>query len=309
MPGQFENYAVRTPLYETNHGIKGRQSPTMTFMSEKQTGAPYYVELGWVHGIPDPNPHLGEHVHAHDEILVHWGGDYTQPQVLGGEIEFYLGGQRITFNTTTAIFVPAGVRHGPLTWKAFDFPHVQMSLSLGTGVPPEEHRAIEVETPPLKTDPFDYEQYVVRSPMREQGAGYFTAGRQAPTMTYMSRKQIPQVRNYIEFGWIWDIVEPPIRKMVHDKYDEIVLHVGGDPQNPEDLGADLEYGMGDEALMFDTSFGMWVPKGTVHGPLVWHAVRNPHVEMAVMLGAGNLREFWADSFFDEENRQQAATGD
>ena len=309
MPGKYEKFAVRAPLYETNRGITGRQSPAMTLMSEKQTGAPYYVELGWITDIPDPNPHLGEHVHDHDEILIHWGGDHTRPQVLGGELEFYLGGQRITFNTTSAIYVPAGVRHGPLTWKAFDFPHVQMSLSLGSGAPPAEHGSGEVKAPLPKTDTFDYEQYVVRSPMREQGVGYFTAGRQVPTMTYLSRKQVRQARLYIEFGWIWGVVEPPIRKMVHEKYDEIVLHVGGDPQNPEDLGADIRFDMGDEKMMFDTSFGMWVPKGTVHGPLTWHAVRKPHVEMAIMLGAGTLRESWADSFFDEEDRQQVASGD
>jgi hypothetical protein len=139
----------------------------------------------------------------------------------------------------------------------------------------------------------------VRSPMREQGVGYFTAGRQVPTMTYMGRKQVRRAKLYIEFGWIWDVVQPPIRKMVHEKYDEIVLHIGGDPENPGDLGADLEFDMGGDKMMFDTSCAMWVPKGIVHGPLTWHAVRKPHLEMAIMLGAGTLRESWADSFFDD----------
>ena len=127
----YEKFAVRTPIREAGYpGVKGRQHPTMTFMSEKQTGAPYYIELGWIYDIPTPNPHIMEHVHDYDEIVLHWGGDYKRPQVLGGEIEFYIGGQPITFNTTTGIFIPAGTPHGPLTWKKFEFPHVEMAMML-----------------------------------------------------------------------------------------------------------------------------------------------------------------------------------
>ena len=303
---KYEKYAVRKPIYEAAPGIKGRQSPTMTFMSEKQTGAPYYIELGWIYDIPTPNPHIHEHVHDYDEIVLHWGGDYTQPQVLGGEIEFYIGGQPITFNTTTGIFIPAGVSHGPLTWKKFQFPHIEMALMLGTGDPSKgwDKSGIQKEKKaiPKKTKVFDYEQYVIRSPMREAAPG--VKGRQSPTMTYMSRTQINVANYYIEFGWIWEKPAPSIPKMVHDDYDEIVLHIGGDSKNPEDLGADMEFGMGDDLLQFSTNFGMWVPKGVVHGPLNWHRVRKPHIEMAIMLGAGTVKEGWANSFFGEDGVRQ-----
>jgi len=303
---EYEKYAVRKPIYEAGPGIKNRQSPTMTFMSEKQTGAPYYIELGWIYDIPDPNPHIMEHVHDYDEIVLHWGGDYKRPQVLGGEIEFYIGGQPITFNTTTGIFIPAGVPHGPLTWKKFDFPHIGMAMMLGTGDISKGWGSSgireEKKSAPKKTKDFDYEQYVIRSPMREAGAN-FTAGRQSPTMTYMSRTQINVANYYIEFGWIWGKVEPPIPKMVHDSLDEIVLHIGGDPENPEDLGADME---------FNTSYGMWVPKGVIHGPLNWHEVRKPHIEMAIMLGGGTMMEGWGNSFFGEDGlrirREQLSGG-
>lgn len=298
-----EKYVVRKPLYEAGGGVKGRQSPTMTFMSEKQTGAPYYIELGWIYDIPDPNPHIMEHVHEYDEIVLHWGGDYKRPQVLGGEIEFYIGGQPITFNTTTGIFIPAGVPHGPLTWKKFEFPHIEMAMMLGTGDLARGWGSSGIKegksTPPKKDKDFDYEQYVIRSPMREAG-GNFTSGRQSPTMTYMSRTQINVANYYIEFGWIWDKVVPGIPKMVHDSLDEIVIHIGGDPENPEDLGADMEFGMGDDLLQFNTSYGMWIPSGVIHGPLNWHEVRKPHIEMAIMLGGGTLMEGWGDSFFGED---------
>jgi hypothetical protein len=302
---KYEKYAVRKPLYEVGSGVKNRQSPAMTLMSEKQTGAPYYIEVLWIYGMPKPNPNANEHVHDYDEIVLHWGGDYKQPQVLGGEIEFYIGGQPITFNTTTGIYIPKGVPHGPLTWKKFEFPHVEMVMMLGTGDLSKGWGKSGItekkKTLPKKTKDFDYEQYVIRSPMREAGGGQ--KGRQGPTMTYMSHTQINVANTYIEFGWIWDRVTPPLPRMVHKKFDEIVLHIGGDPKNPEDLGADLEFDMGDEKLVFDTTFGMWIPRGVVHGPLIWHKYRHPHIEMAIMLGAGTMAEGWSGSFFGRDGKR------
>lgn len=300
----YEKYAVRKPVYEVCSGIKNRQSPTMTFMSEKQTGAPYYITLGWVYGIPKPNPHVMEHVHDYDEILLFYGGDSKQPQVLGAEIEFYIGGQPITFNTTTSMYIPKGTPHGPVSWKKFYYPHVQMAFMLGTGDPKKawgKDITSGNKKPSKKTRDFDYEQYVIRSPMREAGPGQI--GRQSPTMTYMSRTQINVANTYIEWGWIWDVVKVPLPKMVHDNLDEIVLHIGGDPKNPEDLGADLEFDMGDDKLVFNTSFGMWIPKGVMHGPLIWHKYRHPHIEMAIMLGAGTVREGWDGSFFGPDGKR------
>lgn len=296
---QYEKYAVRKPIYEAGPGIRNRQSPTMTFMSSKQVPeANYYIELGWIYGIPDPNPHIHEHVHNYDEIVLHWGGNPEIPQVLGGEIEFYVGGQLITFNTTTGIFIPAGTPHGPLTWKKFEFPHIEMAMMLGTGDPTKgwgESGIKEAKkTLPRKDKKFDYEQLVIRSPMRESGA-FFQSGRQSPTMTYMSKTQINLANTYIEFGWIWDTPNPEIGGMVHKKYDEIVLHIGGDPQDPEDLGADMKFGMGNDLLEFNKSYGMYIPRGVVHGPLLWPKVRKPHIEMAIMLDCPTLKDGWGDS--------------
>ena len=87
--------------------------------------------------------------------------------------------------------------------------------------------------------------------------------------------------------------------MKHDKYEEIVLHIGGDPDNPEDLGADMQFGIGGDLLSFDTSFSVFLPKGLPHCPIIWHEVRKPHIEMAIMLGAGTLVEGWKDSIIKQ----------
>jgi hypothetical protein len=301
----YEKYLVRKPLFlklfEGVPEVKNRQSPPMIYMSNAQVpGADKHVEFSWIQGMPDPNPHIFEMRHNFDEIVLHIGGDPDNPQDLGGEIEFYIGGQPITFNTTTTIFVPRGLSHGPLTWKKFRQPHIQLSIIFGTGDTHEawdESGAEKAKNElPHKTTRFDYEQYVVRSPLREAGANFSVKNRQSPSMTYMSRRQVLEANYYIEFGWIYGMPEPNphILRHRHD-YDELVLHIGGDPRRSEDLGGEIDYYVGGQLLTFDTTSVLFVPKGLVHGPLTWKKFKKPHIEMAVMTGAGNLREVWGNS--------------
>jgi hypothetical protein len=115
-------------------------------------------------------------------------------------------------------------------------------------------------------------------------------------MTYMSRTQINVANYYIEFGWIWGKVEPGIPPMTHKKFDEIVLHIGGDSKDPEDLGGTMQFGMGEDLLTFNKSYAMYVPRGLKHGPLIWQEVHKPFIEMAIMLDCGTMQEGWGDSF-------------
>ncbi|MFC1946363.1 hypothetical protein ACFLXY_00430 [Chloroflexota bacterium] len=298
----YEQYFVTKPAYEGNTvPVKNYQSPPMTYINDSQIpGCNNYLQLGWISGLPEPATCIGEHIHDHDQIIIYWGGDYRTPQDLGADIEYYIGGQPITFNTTTGIFIPKGTRHGPVTWKNFRFPHLQMTLTLGMGdgkdVSPEYTLPQPGSKPLPKNDEFDFEQYVVRNPMRETG-GIFRKGRQAPTMTYMSRTQVNAANCYIEFGWIWGEVEPSIGEMRHEQYDEIVIHIGSDYENPEGLGADMDFGLGGELFTMDSGFGVFIPKGLRHGPLNFRKCTKPYIEMAIMLGAGTFAEGWADSFF------------
>jgi len=153
---------------------------------------------------------------------------------------------------------------------------------------------------PIKNDKFDYEQYAIRSPMREAGAE-FVKGRTSPTMTYMSGIQIPGVKCYIEMGWTFDMPESSnpnatMPEMVHSNFDEIVLHIGGEPDSPEDLGGEIEFFVGGQPLTFSTSAALFIPKGLRHGPLSCKEYRKPHLVMAIMLGASTVKEGWEGSF-------------
>ena len=140
----YERNLVEKPHYEVgaNQDIKGRQNPTMTFMSNDLVpGSDTYIEIGWVYDMPEPNPHIHDHAHDFDEIVLHVGTDPDNPEYLGAEIEFVVGGQKLTINKTSALFIPKGVDHGPLIWKKVDKPHIQMVVMPGAGTLKESNPA------------------------------------------------------------------------------------------------------------------------------------------------------------------------
>jgi hypothetical protein len=132
---KVEKYVVKKPAYEVipKFEVKGR-IPAMTLMSENLVpGTKMYVETGWILGMPDPNPHIGEHTHDYDEIILHIGTDPNNPEDLGGEIEIGIDGQPVTINSTSGIYVSKGVKHGPLVWKKFTKPHLELTIMIGAG--------------------------------------------------------------------------------------------------------------------------------------------------------------------------------
>jgi hypothetical protein len=135
MTQESEKYLVGTPAYEVVPAMEviGR-IPAMTLMSNKLIpGSNMYVEAGWILAMPDPNPHILEHTHDYDEIVMHIGTDPEDQEDLGAEIEFVVDGRPLNLTKTSSVFVPKGVKHGPLTWKRFSRPHIEMTIMIGAG--------------------------------------------------------------------------------------------------------------------------------------------------------------------------------
>jgi hypothetical protein len=131
----YEKYMVKKPAYEVtpDFEVEGRR-PAMTLMSNNLVpGVNMYVETGWVLGMPEPNPNIDEHTHDYDEIVIHLGMDPENQEELGGEIDFYMEGQPLRINKTSAVYVPKGVKHGPLVWKDVTKPHLELTIMVGAG--------------------------------------------------------------------------------------------------------------------------------------------------------------------------------
>lgn len=296
----FEKYAIREPDMSLFPKVKGRD-PIMTYLNNDLfPGCNHHFDVSFITEVPEP--HIFEHTVDYDRIIILWGTDHKYPQDLGATVEYYIEGQRIEFSNTTSMFIPAGMRLGPANWLKVKRPHIMMEWMLGCGDSKTFINSGIFEPKdgiPEKKDDIDYEQYVIRSPMREAGDPAQGPMRMNPTMTYMSSRQIKANNNYIEFGYIWDKVWPPLPRMTHYNFDEIVLHFGSDPDNPTSLGSTMRFDVGEDKLEFDTNFLIWLPKGLSHGPLVWeHEVKKPFIEMAIMLDAGTVEEYGHDANFE-----------
>ena len=69
---------------------------------------------------------------------------------------------------------------------------------------------------------------------------------------------------YVTCCWYWKAGEGNPAH-AHD-FDEIIGFCGGDPQNPHDLGGEIEFWLEDEKHIINKSCLIFVPKGMKHCP-------------------------------------------
>lgn len=148
-----------------------------------------------------------------------------------------------------------------------------------------------------------YEKYIVREPTRSQHkisvSSWATVenSRTAPPYMLMENGQpIPGVNHMVEFLWIWKATamgatnEKPPHK--HD-LQEMFLFLGTNKDDPNDLGADIEFWMGEgeqaDKLNFSTSSLIWVPPNLPHMPLIYRNVKKPLLLVIFALEAGEMR--------------------
>ena len=98
-------------------------------------------------------------------------------------------------------------------------------------------------------------------------------------------------------SWYWKATEKEgSPSHVHD-FDEVVGFIGNDPQNPHDLGAEVEFWLEDEKYMLTKSCLIYAPKGMRHCPLRVAKVDRPFLFLAISLTPRYVKDgiIWASS--------------
>ncbi len=149
-----------------------------------------------------------------------------------------------------------------------------------------------------------YEKYIIRQPTRAQHGVSLAAwstvenARTAPPYIMMENgKPIAGVNHMAEFMWVWKdtamgaTAEKPPHK---HNCEEIFLFLGTNKDDPNDLGADIEFWMGEgkdaEKLTFNTSSLLYMPKNVTHMPIIYKNVKKPILLVIVSPEAGDLRK-------------------
>ena len=94
----------------------------------------------------------------------------------------------------------------------------------------------------------------------------------------------------IILSWYWKATNGEGTPSHTHDFDEVVGFVGSDPQNPRDLGGEVEFWLEDEKYLLTKSCLIYVPKGLRHCPLTVNRVDRPILFLAVSVTDKYIKE-------------------
>jgi len=220
------------------------------------------------------------HVHPYGEVFAFTGLDYDNPNTLGAELELALGedGEEHIIAAPSIVVLPAGVSHMPMVTKKVDKPFGFLAISLSAGEKTEELTSRGKAFPLFNK----YGELITRMEMRDM---HRKKGGNADYIAFWSGQKHDGF--LLNFTWAfhtgtgaWHEHDPH----VHPN-DEALVFVGLDPENPDYLGAEIEFRFGEEqeVHVFDTPSVVIAPKGLVHCPLITRKVEKPYAFTAIVL--------------------------
>ena len=144
MAGRYDKYVIDDPrlvrdlAHHDFSAVKGFSYPDPVYLDEglcPEAGAWLDIVWVWEKTVPEELP--GLHAHPFPEIVLLVGSNPHDLRDLGGEVSWGMGereaAERFTLTHTTAIYVPAGLSHGPLVYERVDRPILNIVVGLKTG--------------------------------------------------------------------------------------------------------------------------------------------------------------------------------
>jgi hypothetical protein len=220
------------------------------------------------------------HAHPYGEVFVFTGLDYDNPNTLGAELDLQLGeeAEEHIIAAPSIVVIPAGVPHLPMVTRKVDKPFGFLAISCDAKDKTTE--LTERKKAFVLADRCG--DMIKRMELRDIKR---TKGGNADFMAHWSGKNTPGFK--LNFTWAfhrgtgyWHEHDPH----VHPN-DEALVFVGLDPDNPDYLGAEIEFQFGEEreVHVFDTPSVVIAPKGLVHCPLITRKVEKPYSFTAICL--------------------------
>ena len=110
-----------------------------------------------------------------------------------------------------------------------------------------------------------------------------------PWHVYISGKMLPEANIFCNIGWVWGEPYPndPMLDAHKHPYNELIYFIGANYEDVTDLGAEVEFWLGEgddaEKFVFNTTTLIYVPKGLVHAPFRYLKIKRPSILIAVSL--------------------------
>ncbi|HUT67060.1 MAG TPA: hypothetical protein VMW86_00735 [Dehalococcoidales bacterium] len=292
---------------------KGLYAEPRIWMEAKDLeGFDAHFSYGFVKKPSTFHPLEGALVHPYDEILVFEGTDNTNILYLGAEVSIELGEEHEehVFKEPSAVIIPKGTPHGPVTVKKLDRPIVHYSIGLAA-----EYRAAAAPGKP-KTKGSKHGHLVKRMITNFDSMGRAGSDRLSADQYGVIKAVEMGVGpgNGDEVVWLYgDDLEGFNVNFTWGLYSkcgkwhrggeghyhpeaEILCFVGLDPDKLDFLGAELELGMGKdyERHIFNTPTVAICPAAFPHLPLITRWVDKPYGFIVVCL-SGEHASPWVEA--------------
>jgi hypothetical protein len=255
------------------------------------------------------HPLKGALIHPYDEILVFEGTDNTNILYLGAEVSVELGEEREeqVFTEPSAVLIPKGMPHGPVTVRKLDRPIVHYSIGLAAAYLAEpvsrsqpatkgsKHRHLikkmicNFKSMGMEGMPSEYG--VIRAAEMGVGPG------NGDEVVWLYGSDIEGFN--VNFTWGFYSKCGKWHRGGEAHYhpeEEILCFVGLDPDNLDYLGAELELGMGKdyERHIFNTPTVAICPAAFPHLPLITRWVDKPYGFFVICL-SGEHASPWVEA--------------
>jgi hypothetical protein len=130
----------------------------------------------------------------------------------------------------------------------------------------------------------DIVQYIVKNPLAENKYPPYT-----PRLSFESKKHFPQINISINYNYV---NQPINMETVHTHEADQFLCFLGTPEDVRAFDGEIEIYLGEESSkkIINKTSVVYIPKGLVHGPIIWKRVDKPIMLFSVLLSSEYTRK-------------------
>jgi hypothetical protein len=206
-----------------------------------------------------PCEESGMYRHNSDKLISFIGSNPDDHENLNAEIELWIENDRLVFNQSSIVFVPAGAAHGRMTIRNLKKPVLCYSCHMNSSY----YEAIPAEA---TAEPGTYnnnrvEKYApVNGYLPPAPEGFLTR------LLWIDGQKLKGAP-YMESVWFHRKNDTGPEEHSHD-FDEIIGFLGSDPHKPDALNAEIRFFLGNEEITILKSCIIYIPRGLKHSPII-----------------------------------------
>jgi hypothetical protein len=269
---KYDNQAKAIPFQDFNENGFRRGA----ILDKKWLGFDVHIKYGsyWLAGRMGKEPYT-PHVHDFDQVLLFAGSDMNDIGDLNAEVEFCIGDNLEThiITTTTAVLIPKGMPHFPATINILNKPFFYYEISLTSKY--SEKPALTNKKPgPIAGFRSEMRKYIMPLAFIRKGAWTYGPTNRDDGGGHLAFVQAKE-RAGFDFVILYESMKhgpyrigpEPDKPHTHPT-TQIMMFMGTDPYNMEELGADFEICLGkeEEKHTFNKSTAILTPPFLPHWP-------------------------------------------